>query len=212
MAAWLARLADSSQAERVTDGDAEPTETPEGGLDMRSRSLLAIMAAVVMAMTLVPAAGAIEGTSSPSVTGTLTYLTKPTDTGTVRGVFADMSLHDFTAGDIDDSAPGGIVVRLRDAAGQTLSQVSLRPGAFSGEPGVPDGTTDLTAPIDSVWGTFDYAADGYWTQPRNLRINGGNCEGIVDAEVTIQLNDGFVHDEVTATLGPPQGSCSDIRR
>jgi hypothetical protein len=74
---------------------------------------------------------------------------------------------------------------------------------------VPDDTTELTAPIDSVWGTFDYAADGYWTQPRNLRINGGNCEGIVDAEVTIQLDD---DDEVTAILGPPRGSCSDIRR
>jgi hypothetical protein len=178
---------------------------------MRSRSLIAIMAAVVMAMTLVPAAGATED-ADPSVTGTLDYLTHPTDTGTVRGVFANMRLTDFAAGDIDDSDPGGIVVRLRDAAGQTLSQVSLRPGALSDEPEVPGATTDLTAPIDSVWGTFDYAADGYWTQPRNLRINGGNCEGIVDAEVTIQLNDGFVHDEVTAILGPLRGSCSDIRR
>jgi hypothetical protein len=179
---------------------------------MRSRSLIAIMAAVVMAMTLVPAAGATDEGADPSVTGTLTYLTHPTETGTVRGVFTNMRLINFTASDIDDSDPGGIIVRLRDDDGQTLSQVSLRPGAFSEEPGVPGTATNLTAPIDSVWGTFDYAADGYWTQPRNLRINGGNCEGIVDAEVTIQLNDGFVHDEVTAILGPLRGSCSDIRR
>ena len=168
-----------------------------------------MLTAALVAVLFVPAAGASGG--DQSISGTLTYLVNDTgDTGVVRGVYADFNLVGFTTDNIDDSDPGGIVVRLYDASDRTISQVTLRKEALSGGPGVPRGTTSLSAPIDSVWGTFDYAADGYWIQPRNLRINGGNCERIAGAEVTIQLKDGSV---VTATIdGPPRGSCDDIRR
>jgi hypothetical protein len=175
---------------------------------MRTRLTAVLLVAALSALLFVPAAGAVE---DPSIDGTLTFATFATDLGEVRGVFANFNLSGFTVGDIDDAAAGGVVVRLFDATNpsRTISQVTLRAGAFSGAPGVDDDVTGLTAPIDSVWGTFDYAADGYWIQPRNLRINGGNCGRIGGAEVTIRLESG---GEVYGTIdGPPRGSCDDIR-
>ena len=175
---------------------------------MRTRLTAVLLAAALSALLFVPAAVAIE---EPSIDGTLTFATFATDNGVVRGVFANFNLSGFKVGDINDGGPGGVVVRLYDAtnSSRTISQVTLRAGALSDAPGVASGVTSLTAPIDSVWGTFDYAADGYWIQPRNLRINGGNCERIGGAEVTVQLPGG---GEVTGTIdGPPSGSCADIR-
>ena len=168
-----------------------------------------MLTAALVALLFVPAAGASTG--DESISGTLTYLAFDTgDTGVVRGVYADLKLENFTTDDIDDLEQGGIVVRLHDAFDRTISQVTLRKEALSEHPGVPGGTKFLSAPIDSVWGTFDYAADGYWIQPRKLRINGGNCPRIAGAEVTVQLGG---DEAVTADIaGPPSRSCDDIRR
>jgi hypothetical protein len=176
---------------------------------MRTRLTAILLAVVLAALTFVPAAGADD---HRSIDGTLTFSTFQSENGVVRGVFANFNLRGFTAADIDDEGPGGVVVRLYDASdsSRTISQVSLRDGAFRVAPGVDLDAVGLTAPIDSVWGTFDYAADGYWTQPRNLRINGGNCERIGGAEVTIRLTEG--RNPVPGTIdGPPRGSCGDIR-
>jgi hypothetical protein len=175
---------------------------------VRTRLTALLLAAALAALTFVPSAGASE---APGIDGWLSFGTFQSDHGVVRGVFANLELINFTVGDIDDSRPGGVVVRLYDASNysRTISQVSLRAEALSGAPeGDPTGT-QLTAPIDSVWGTFDYAADGYWTQSRNLRINGGNCEVIGGAEVTFRV-DGV--DLMETIDGPPRGSCDDIRR
>ena len=180
---------------------------------MRKRPSILLLVVALAALTLAPGASA-ETAPSPSIDGTLTFATVTADDGVVRGVFANFNLMSFTLGEIDDAEAGGVVVRLYDASNpaRTISQVSLRPGAFSDDPPRvdPEGTR-LTAPIDSVWGTFDYEADGYWVQPRNLRINGGNCDRIGGAEVTVQLTGD--RPAVRATIaGPPQGSCDSIRR
>lgn len=179
---------------------------------MRKRLTALLLTAALAALTFVPAAGADE-VPEPSIDGTLTFDTFATENGVVRGVLANFNLVDFQVGDIDDERPGGVVVRLYDAskASTTIAAVSLRPGAFSDAPGVAPDRAKLTAPIDSVWGSFDYAADGYWSQPRNLQINGGNCDQIGGAEVTIQLTGD--RDPVSEIIeGPPSGSCDDIRR
>ena len=178
---------------------------------MRKRLTALLLAAALAALMFVPAAGA---DAPPSIDGTLTFDTFATENGVVRGVFANFNLVDFTVGDIDDAQAGGVVVRLYDASNPstTIAEVSLRPGAFSVAPRVDAHRTKLTAPIDSVWGSFDYAADGYWTQPRNLRINGGNCDQIGGAEVTIRVPTA-PGGAVTGNIeGPPRGSCDNIRR
>jgi len=173
---------------------------------VRKQLTALLLTAALAALLFVPAVGA-SGTTE-SIDGNLTFATFDTSSGTVRGVIADLELTGFTVEEIDDSQPGGVVVRLYDAANssRTISQVTLQKNAVSAATG-----TKLTAPIDSVWGDFDYAADGNWTQPRNLRINGGNCERIGGAEVTIQLT--RPGGPVTGTIeGSPSGSCNDIRR
>jgi len=179
---------------------------------MRPRLLVVMLTAALVAVVFVPAVGASD--DARSINGTLTYSVNDTgENGVVRGVYADFNLVNFEVGNINDEELGGIVVRLYDASNpnRTISQVTLREGAFSNRTeAVPPNTKSLSAPIDSVWGTFDYAADEYWTQPRNLQINGGNCERIGGAEVTIQLKD---EATVSQTIeGSPRGSCDTIRR
>ena len=83
---------------------------------MRPRLTVLVVAAALLAVAFVPAAKASGGVEDPAITGTLTYLTFDTAHGTVRGVFANFNLLGFTADDIDDSTPGGIVVRLLDTS------------------------------------------------------------------------------------------------
>ena len=177
---------------------------------MRTRLTTMLLVAALAALMLVPAAGATN--ASESVDGTLTYLSRDTTNGTLRGVNVDLEMKGFVVADIDDGEAGGVVVRLYDVSNssRTIAMVSLRAGALSLL--TPDDLagTKLTAPIDSVWGTFDYAADGYWAQPRNMRINGGNCERINRADITVFLED---ESKVESTIvGTPRGSCDDIRQ
>lgn len=128
--------------------------------------------------------------------------------GELRGVTVDISFSSGTVEMIDDVDPGGVVVRLRDAQGRTQAAVSLRAEAFGA--GDEDGTA-LSIPIDSVWGSFDYDADGYWTQRPNQRINGGNCERLVEAEILIRTQDGAIGPFFVP--GPSSGpfTCADLR-
>jgi VCBS repeat-containing protein len=74
------------------------------------------------------------------------------DTGTVKGYTAGFGLTDanFTG--------ASVVVKLY--AGETLLQTNTAvAGKF-------DGLTQLSGPFD-VYGTFDYAADGYWTNVKS---------------------------------------------
>lgn len=127
--------------------------------------------------------------------------------GVLRGVTVDVDFSSGTVGMIDDAEPGGVVVRLRDAKGRTQAAVSLRADAFDVN---DEAGSSLSIPIDSVWGSFDYSADGYWTQRPNQRINGGNCERLVEAEIVIQTEDGAIGPIFVA--GPSSGpfTCSDL--
>ena len=180
---------------------------------MASRITLWLIVAVLTVVSVVPAtAGQAETDELTIVDGKIDLLELDrTDEGwgVLRGAIVAFTFQNFTVGDVDDMSPGGIVVRLTDTRQRTVAAVSLREGAFSDEPGLDDDVKKLTAPIDSVWGTWDYDADGYWTQARNERINGGNCERIVAAEVTVQLT--HDRDPVSATFGGVTGSCADIR-
>ena len=128
--------------------------------------------------------------------------------GELRGVTVDINFSSGTVAMIDDADPGGVLVRLRDAQGRTQAAVSLRAGVFDD---VDKAKTSLSIPIDSVWGSFDYATDGYWTQRPNQRINGGNCERLVDAEIVIQTKEGEL--EPLVVPGPSSGpfTCADLR-
>jgi len=171
---------------------------------MGRRTLLFLISAVLLVTAIAPAAIA-SGSNLDLEPRRLTFLTRDLtgeNLGVFRGVYAEFRFESFNAGQIDEDA-GAVVVRLLDARGRLVAAVSSRAGAFA------DKTyTSLSVPIDSVWGTFDYDTDGYWIQRRNQQINGGNCENIDHAAVTVQV-DGVVLETVIS--GPPMNSCDTIR-
>ena len=169
---------------------------------MIRRSSVWLIGVALLVGAIAPAALA-ETEDSPITNGTLTFLNwdlTGQDLGVFRGVYVEFSLG-FEGNEIDSTA-GAVAVRLYDSRGRIVAAVSSRAGVFN-DPG-----TQLSVPIDSVWGTFDYDADGYWTQARNQRINGGNCEDISYAEVLIRKNGSLLTGRIE---GPPDGSCQDIR-
>ena len=178
---------------------------------MASRITAWMLAAALAMVALVPAMAAATENDKPAIVDGKINLLEWDRTnegwGVLRGAIVGFTLENLTVADVDDTSPGGIVVRLTDTRQRTVAAVSLREGAFT-DSSLTD-RTKLTAPIDSVWGTWDYDADGYWTQAQNQQINGGNCERIVAAEVTVQLT--ADRDPVSATFGGVTGSCADIR-
>jgi len=179
---------------------------------MASRITAWMLAAALAMVALVPGmAAANETNGEPAIVDGKINLLEWDRTnegwGVLRGAIVGFTFESFTVEDVDDTSPGGIVVRLIDTRQRTVAAVSLRERAFT-DSSLTD-RTKLTAPIDSVWGSWDYDADGYWTQANNQQINGGNCERIVAAEVTVQLTRD--RDPVSATFGGVTGSCADIR-
>jgi hypothetical protein len=171
---------------------------------MVRRSSIWLLAAALLVVAIGPAA--IASTES-IVPERLTFMTRDlTDRepslGVFRGVYAEFRFGSFDSASISDTA-GAVEVQLRDTRGRLVAAVSSRANAF-------DETEfgSLSVPIDSVWGTFDYDADGYWTQARNQRINGGNCEDIAYADVSVLVSGQLL---TTTIPGPPNGSCDDIR-
>jgi hypothetical protein len=170
---------------------------------MIRRSSVWLIGVALLVGAMAPAAFA-QTDDSPITNGTLTFLNRDLtgqNLGVFRGVYVEFGFNGFEANEIDRSA-GAVVVRLYDSRGRIVAAVSSREGVFD-NPG-----TQLSVPIDSVWGTFDYDADGYWTQARNQRINGGNCEDISLAEVLIWKGGSLLSGRIE---GPPVGSCQDIR-
>ena len=174
---------------------------------MRGRTTIWLLAAALLFTVLAPAASAATHDFENE---RLTFLTRDlteSDLGVFRGVYAEFDFVGFTANQIDTSA-GAVLVQLYDSRDRVVAAVSSRPGVFKNED-----YELLSVPIDSVWGTFDYEEDGFWTQRRNLRINGGNCEDIAYALVFVDLvDDGDIKQLKTTIAGPPKGSCDDIRR
>ena len=177
---------------------------------MRHRILTLVLAAALLFAVVTPAASQATA-DNRFENARLTFLTRDLteqDLGLFRGVYAEFGFGDFTAEEIIPVV-GAVVVQLHDSRDRVVAVVRSRAGVF-----VDKDYEQLSVPIDSVWGTFDYDRDGYWTQPRNQRINGGNCGDIAYAIVSVALGDGEGGIEELATRidGPPKGSCDDIRR
>ncbi len=171
---------------------------------MGRRTCLWLIAAALLVTAIAPAAIASTERLEPErLTFSFRDLTEQEPSlGVFRGVYAEFRFESFNAGQIDEDA-GAVVVRLLDGRGRLVAAVSSRAGAFTGKE-----YTSLSVPIDSVWGTFDYDTDGYWIQRRNQQINGGNCENIDHAQVTVQV-DGVGLE--TVIPGPPRNRCDTIR-